>query len=150
MTESNTHKFIKEKIAEAFRELGYATEIEKRVKEGRLDVYAEKDGNKVSVEVFKSHIPEWIVTKVHGDIPELEPIYDKINKKKEKYNTIFMKNYLLALIGKDNSITCMLCVRNGNYPHETMYEKDLVSHYAQKHTGADFEKYPDLYIPESK
>lgn len=149
MTESKTHRFIKEKIAEAFRELGYNTETEKRVKEGRLDVYAEKNGNEVKVEVYKSHIADWIVMKVHGDIPELESLYEKINKK-NKPNAIFLKNFLLALVAKDNSLTCMICPRDGKLPPKNMFEeKDLISHYIKEHVPMKWEKYPDLIIPNS-
>jgi len=72
MTESETHRFIKNKIASALEELGYTIEQEKHTNEGRLDVYAKKDGNEINIEVYKTHIPNWIIAKVKGEINEIE------------------------------------------------------------------------------
>ena len=68
MGESDTHRFIKQKVADALRERGYKVQTEQPVEEGRLDVRAEKDGELIQVEVIKSHIPQWILVKVKGDL----------------------------------------------------------------------------------
>lgn len=71
MTESEIHKLIKEKIAEALRELGYETRTEYVVTEGRLDVFAyKKDCEPIRVEVQHTNIPDWILAKVKGDLPK--------------------------------------------------------------------------------
>ena len=67
MVESESHKFIKERIAEALRELGYHVKTEARVAEGRADVLALKDGEEVRVEVYKTNIP-WFLVRIKGDI----------------------------------------------------------------------------------
>lgn len=73
MTESDTHKFIKNKIAESLSEIGFDVKTEVVTKEGRLDVLASKDGHELKVEVYKTHIPDWLLVKVHGDINEPKP-----------------------------------------------------------------------------
>ena len=74
MGESDTHRFIKEKIAEALSELSYKVATESREGGKRLDVKAEKDGDIVNVEVIKSHIPEWLLVRVEGDLRTPKPI----------------------------------------------------------------------------
>lgn len=34
--------------------------------------FATKDHNEVNVEVHKTHLPEWVLVRVRGDIPEVE------------------------------------------------------------------------------
>ncbi len=67
-TESDLHFFIKKKIGEALSELGFEVEYEKTVKEGRIDVYAVKDGNEIKVEVQKTNIQGWVLAKITGDL----------------------------------------------------------------------------------
>jgi hypothetical protein len=72
MVESETHKFIKKKIAESLKELGYNVETEIKYGKGRIDVLAEKEGNFVKVEVYNSHISDWVVAEINGEITEVE------------------------------------------------------------------------------
>jgi hypothetical protein len=68
MTESAIHKFLKYKIAEGFKELGYEVDIEASCPEGRIDVSAKhKDGSIINVEVINTHISEWVLVKVGSD-----------------------------------------------------------------------------------
>lgn len=69
MVESEIHRFIKEKITEALREEGYSANMEVLTSKGIVDVVAEKDGQKIKVEVIKTHAPEWLFVKVKGNMP---------------------------------------------------------------------------------
>lgn len=70
MVETIIHRLVKEKIAEALRELGYDAKVEHVVEQGRLDVFATKEGcEPIKVEVVHTHVPNWIMLEVKGDIP---------------------------------------------------------------------------------
>ena len=64
MTESDLHKTIKRKVSEGLEELGYETKMEARVKKGRVDVLAVKDGKELKVEIANTHIPEWVLVEM--------------------------------------------------------------------------------------
>jgi uroporphyrinogen-III synthase len=72
LTESDLHFFIKKTIGEALTKLGFNVTYEKTVTEGRIDVFAEKEGNEIKVEVMKSHAPDWILAKVTGELYKKE------------------------------------------------------------------------------
>ena len=76
MGETKIHKLVKEKIAEALREEGYEAETEVLTEKGRLDVYATKEGEEpIKVEVQHTHIPNWVLVEVKGNLPK-EPVKD--------------------------------------------------------------------------
>ena len=68
MPESDIHKFVKNSLVEAFQKEGYSSKSEFRDKEGFIDVYAKKGDNEIKIEVYKSNIPPWVITKIDGDL----------------------------------------------------------------------------------
>jgi len=64
--ETQIHNKIKNKVAEAFTELGYDAKTEVVVKDGRLDVLAVKGDEELKVEIINTHCPDWILVKVLG------------------------------------------------------------------------------------
>ncbi len=80
-SESEIHKLIKIKVGEALESFGYDVTLEKITDDGRIDVFGSKGSNEIKVEIIKSHIPEWLLLKVHGDLNLPKPI-TKTTKKK--------------------------------------------------------------------
>jgi hypothetical protein len=73
LSESEIHRRIKEAIAKELMYMGYSTGIEVQRKEGgRFDVYATKGNETISVEIWNTHLPDWIglpdwVIRIQGE-----------------------------------------------------------------------------------
>ena len=144
LTESGTHKFIKEKIAEALSELGYDTKTEHRVKDGRLDVYAKKGKNEVKVEVIKTHIPEWILAEITGEILEKEPSTRKSHMNKGIMG-IFYKGFALGIIQRDGTIICMPCICESREQCTQSYRDPIFyEHLQDEHMPPNLETFSKL------
>jgi len=61
--ESFLHKLLKFKVAESLELLNYKVEMEKRVKNGIIDIYAIKKGREIKIEIIKTHLPNWIILR---------------------------------------------------------------------------------------
>ena len=142
--ESATHEFIKNKIAESLSELGYDTKTEVVTREGRLDVHAVKDGNEINVEVYKTHIPEWIVAKINGSIPEIEKTRKPYKPRKSKPNGwgVFLRNRLIGMGQHDGSILCWFCfMENVSETTRKMYtNSEIAEHVLLDHQPIQWDK----------
>ena len=81
MPESETHKFLKNKLALVLEQEGYKVKTEFKTNEGRIDVFGEKGEEQISIEVFKTHIPNWLIAKVKGDLDLPNPSQENPDKK---------------------------------------------------------------------
>jgi hypothetical protein len=69
MVESELHRRIKYAIAKELVDMGYQAGVEvPREEGGFIDVQAKKGREVINIEIWKTHLPEWLVVKVGPDI----------------------------------------------------------------------------------
>ena len=125
MVESKTHKFLKQKLAFALEELGFQVQTEKQTNNGRIDVYGKKGNNEINIEVFKTHLPDYLVIKVKGDITKSKIKIKSRNKNKGKIPVLIKLNSEIYFKFKS------FCNKNGYFPSTLMtklVEKSLKNH----------------------
>ena len=110
MSESKTHKFLKQKLALALKKQSFQVETEKKTDMGRIDVYGKKGNNEIKIEVFKTHLPQYLVTKVKGNIIKSKIKIKKRNKNKGKIPVLININPKIYFKFK------AFCIRNGYFP----------------------------------
>ncbi len=72
MSESEIHRRIKYAIAKELVDMGYTAGVEVQREEGGIiDVQGRKGRDTINIEVWKTHIPEWMIVRVKEVI---EPI----------------------------------------------------------------------------
>lgn len=105
-----------------------------------------------------------VIDYYHMDIKQFENLLDnhfhKIKKsifektsseqqilpnKENNVNALFLRDYLISLLGSDNAWNCMLCIIDRQQSDSFPTENDLMSHFAKEHAKPEWwKKYDKL------
>lgn len=72
MSESEIHRRLKYAIAKELVEMDYTAGVEvPRTGGGFLDVHGTKGNSEINIEIWKTHLPEWLIVRVKEEIVPL-------------------------------------------------------------------------------